>query len=97
MMTPTLAFACDLISRRSVTPEDAGCLDVIAARLGAVGFHCERIDANGTSNLWATRTPNAAQPHPVFAFAGHTDVVPTGPLDKWTHDPFAPTIVDGML
>ena len=89
----TLALAEQLIARKSVTPEDAGCLDLIAERLKPLGFVCERIDRNGVSNLWARR----GTAKPIFCFAGHTDVVPTGPLEKWTSDPFGPTIRDGKL
>ena len=94
-MTPsrTLALAEQLIARKSVTPEDAGCLDLIAERLKPLGFMFERIDRNGVSNLWARR----GTAKPVFCFAGHTDVVPTGPLEKWTSDPFVPTVRDGNL
>jgi succinyl-diaminopimelate desuccinylase len=99
-MSRTLQLTEHLISRPSVTPEDAGCLDLIAARLAPLGFALERID-NGpesfrVSNLWAIRRstqPNAK----TLVFAGHTDVVPTGPIEKWTHDPFTPTHRNGML
>ncbi len=90
---PTLALACELISRPSVTPEDAGCLELITARLAALGFLCERIDSSGVSNLWARRGTAA----PLVVFAGHTDVVPTGPLDAWTSNPFTPSERDGKL
>lgn len=89
----TLDLAQALIARRSVTPEDAGCLDVIAREIEPLGFTCTRIDSNGVSNLWARRGNDA----PVFCFAGHTDVVPTGPLDQWTSDPFVPTLRDGAM
>ena len=92
-MSATLDLAQALIARRSVTPDDAGCLDLIAARLAPLGFALERIDAGGVSNLWARRGSAA----PLLCFAGHTDVVPTGPVDKWASDPFAPTIRDGHL
>jgi len=82
-----------LIARRSVTPDDAQCLDLLTAALEPLGFHCERISLNGVENLWARRG-NAA---PLVCFAGHTDVVPTGPLDQWQSDPFTPTIRDGTL
>jgi succinyl-diaminopimelate desuccinylase len=93
MDTPTLALARQLIARRSVTPDDAGCLDLIAARLEPLGFHGERIGANGVDNWWARRGAQA----PLLCFAGHTDVVPTGPLEHWASDPFVPTVRDGML
>lgn len=89
----SLALACELIARASVTPEDAGCLDLLAQRLAPLGFACERIDANGVSNLWARRGHSA----PLVCLAGHTDVVPTGPLERWATPPFSPTIRDGVL
>lgn len=99
-MTSTLLLTEHLISRPSVTPEDAGCLELIAARLSPLGFSLERIDSGSesfrVSNLWAIRRstqPNAK----TLVFAGHTDVVPTGPIEKWTHDPFTPTHRNGML
>ena len=93
MTTPTLELTRALIARPSVTPEDAGCLELIAARLAPLGFTCERIDGGGVSNLWARR----GTARPLLVFAGHTDVVPTGPLDAWTSNPFAPTERDGLL
>ena len=89
----TLALASALIARPSVTPDDAGCLALIGARLAALGFALERIDLGGVSNLWARRGSAA----PVVCLAGHTDVVPTGPLANWTSDPFRPEIRDGYL
>ena len=89
----TLALAKDLISRRSVTPEDAGCQELMIARLEAVGFKIERLRFDDVDNFWARRGDSA----PLYAFAGHTDVVPTGPEDQWQHPPFEPTIEDGML
>jgi succinyl-diaminopimelate desuccinylase len=89
----TLDLAQALVSRRSVTPEDAGCLDLITQHLEPLGFACERMDSNGVSNLWARRGTAA----PLVCLAGHTDVVPTGPLDQWNSDPFEPTIRDGTL
>ena len=89
----TLELAQALIARRSTTPEDAGCLELIAAEIEPLGFKCERIDSNGVSNLWARRGTSS----PLFCFAGHTDVVPTGPLDMWASDPFVPTIRDGSM
>jgi succinyl-diaminopimelate desuccinylase len=82
-----------LSERRSVTPDDAGCLELLTEHLVPLGFTCERLDSNGVSNLWARR--GAA--HPTVCFAGHTDVVPTGPLARWTSDPFVPTVRDGVL
>ncbi|MDB5923535.1 MAG: succinyl-diaminopimelate desuccinylase [Betaproteobacteria bacterium] len=93
MTIDTLELAQALISRRSVTPEDAGCLDLIAAHLEPLGFVCERMDSNGVSNLWA-RHGRAA---PLVCLAGHTDVVPTGPVDQWLSDPFDPVIRDSTL
>ncbi|WP_412479935.1 succinyl-diaminopimelate desuccinylase [Azonexus sp. IMCC34839] len=93
MSDPTLELAREIISRASVTPEDGGCCDLFAQRLQALGFTIEFINRNGVTNLWARRGNSA----PLFVFAGHTDVVPTGPLDKWTSPPFAPEIRDGML
>ena len=90
---PTLALAEQLIARRSVTPEDGGCMAIIAERLERIGFACEYIDRNGVTNLWARRGAAA----PLLCFAGHTDVVPTGPLDQWHSDPFVPTLRDGLL
>ena len=104
-MPPTRLLAEQLIARPSVTPQDAGCIDLIAARLAPLGFVCEVIDSGPADfrvrNLWAKRP--AALAHPALdaiktiVFAGHTDVVPTGPLDQWTSDPFTPTERDGKL
>jgi len=82
-----------LIRRRSVTPEDAGCQELIAARLLAAGFRCETLRFGEVSNLWARRGDGK----PLVCFAGHTDVVPTGPLAEWHSDPFVPTVRDGRL
>ena len=89
----TLALTCELIRRPSVTPDDAGCLELIGERLSRCGFKLERFDAEGVSNLWATRGDSG----PVFCFAGHTDVVPTGDLAAWRSNPFEPVIRDGVL
>ena len=93
MSEATLELTRQLISTRSVTPVDGGCLETLGARLAAAGFTLERIDAGGVSNLWARRGTAG----PLFCFAGHTDVVPTGPLDQWNSDPFEPVVRDGML
>ena len=90
---PTLDLARELIARRSQTPDDAGCQDLLGKRLATSGFRCERLVSNGVSNLWARR----GDTHPVVCFAGHTDVVPSGPLDAWDSDPFDPTLRDGYL
>lgn len=82
-----------LIARPSLTPADAGCLDLIGDRLRALGFALERIDSANVSNLWARR----GKPHPLICFAGHTDVVPTGPLEQWHSDPFIPEVREGLL
>src|SRR4051794_18116065 len=89
----TLALAKQLISLRSVTPEDGGCQDVLAKRLGACGFEVERITHGKVVNLWARRGKDA----PSVCFAGHTDVVPPGPLNQWIHDPFSPFEREGRL
>jgi len=92
-MSATLELTKDLISRDSVTPEDKGCQQLLADRLSAIGFEIEHLRFGDTDNLWARR----GQSGPLFAFAGHTDVVPTGPVEKWSSDPFKPEIRDGML
>ncbi len=91
--SPVLALTTALIARRSLTPDDAGCCALIAARLEALGFHSEWINEGGVTNLWATRGRGA----PLTILAGHTDVVPTGPLAQWHSDPFTPEIRDGVL
>ncbi len=92
-MAGALELAQELIGRRSVTPEDGGCQEFIAARLAAVGFKCEPMRFGEVSNLWARR----GTAKPLLCFAGHTDVVPTGPLSEWHSDPFVPTLRDGKL
>ena len=92
-MNATLDLTQQLIRRRSVTPDDDGCQALVAGRLAPLGFHAETIASNGVTNLWLRRGRAA----PVLAFAGHTDVVPAGPLDQWHSDPFTPTVRDGLL
>ncbi len=91
--TATLALAKDLINRESVTPEDAGCQDQMIARLEALGFTIETMVFEDTTNLWARRGTDG----PLFAFAGHTDVVPSGPRDQWHTPPFKATVIDDHL
>tara|TARA_Y100001960_G_C14754919_1_gene870685 strand:+ start:193 stop:1326 length:1134 start_codon:yes stop_codon:yes gene_type:complete len=91
--SPTLALAKYLISRQSVTPEDAGCQDAMIERLKALGFEIEVMVFEDTTNFWARRGTEA----PLFAFAGHTDVVPAGNLDQWNTPPFEPTEIEGYL
>lgn len=86
-------FARSLIRRRSVTPDDAGCQDELATRLAGLGFAIEQMPFGPVRNLWARRGTTA----PVFAFAGHTDVVPSGPAEQWQYPPFAAQVHDGML
>ena len=93
MADTTLDLARQIMSRPSLTPDDAGCCEIFTKRLEPLGFHCEYINRNGVTNLWARR----GTAKPLFVFAGHTDVVPTGPLEKWTSPPFTPEIRDGML
>jgi succinyl-diaminopimelate desuccinylase len=93
MESTVITLAKQLIARRSLTPDDAGCLDLLCDQLQPLGFKCEKISAGGVDNLWARRG-NAG---PLLCFAGHTDVVPTGPLEQWTSDPFTPTVRDGVL
>ena len=88
-----LELLCDLIRRPSVTPEDAGCQQLIADRLQTSGFRCEHMPFGDVSNLWARRGDTG----PVLCFAGHTDVVPAEPLQDWQTDPFEPVIKDGLL
>jgi succinyl-diaminopimelate desuccinylase len=90
---PVLELARELIARKSVTPADGGCQALIALRLAAAGFRIEHASVNGVTNLWARR----GDARPLLCFAGHTDVVPPGPLEQWRSDPFAPTVRDGRL
>lgn len=90
---PTHALARELISRASITPNDAGCQTLIVERLQPLGFTFKHLDSHGVTNLWARH----GTARPLLCFAGHTDVVPTGPLDKWHTDPFTPAETDGNL
>jgi succinyl-diaminopimelate desuccinylase len=92
-MSQTLELTQNLMARRSVTPADEGCQDVMIGRLEALGFRVERLRYGNVDNFWARRGSGG----PVFCFAGHTDVVPTGPLEEWRTDPFLPSVRDGML
>lgn len=92
-MSPTLELAFELVRRRSVTPEDQGCQELIAERLAAIGFTVEPMPFGEVTNLWARRGTEG----PLLCLAGHTDVVPAGPLDLWDSDPFEPVVRDGML
>ncbi len=92
-MANVFDLACELIARPSVTPDDAGCQQLLARRLEAVGFRCESMVFDDVTNLWARRGTDG----PLLIFAGHTDVVPTGPIERWESDPFAPDVRDGML
>ena len=96
MSTNTLSIAKNLIARQSVTPEDAGCQDYFRELLGIDHFQFEQMDFHDTKNLWAIEK-NGDESSPVFVFAGHTDVVPAGSIDKWNTPPFEPTIIDGVL
>ena len=89
----TIALMQELIRRPSITPDDAGCQEIIAARLSAIGFDCESMQFGEVQNLWARRGDSG----PVLCFAGHTDVVPPGPDGSWQSDPFDPVEVDGLL
>ena len=92
-MSDILQLTCDLIARPSVTPEDAGCQRLIAERLVRAGFHCEHLRLGEVDNLWATHGQGA----PVLVLLGHTDVVPPGPRETWTSDPFEPQVREGVL
>ena len=92
-MSETLKLTEELINRESVTPEDGGCQKLIAERLGKLGFKATHLRFEDVDNLWITHGSSG----PLFAFAGHTDVVPTGPLEDWNTNPFKSEIIDGML
>ena len=92
-MSPTLELSRALIARPSVTPDDQGCQQLLAERLEQIGFVIETLRFDDVDNLWARRGTSG----PLFAFAGHTDVVPTGPLADWDSDPFEPVVRDGYL
>lgn len=92
-LSPTLALTFDLIARQSVTPEDAGCQEVLIARLEALGFNIHRLRFDDVDNFWAVKGNSG----PLFCFAGHTDVVPSGAEEDWQTPPFEPTLVDGKL
>ncbi|MEO8081431.1 MAG: succinyl-diaminopimelate desuccinylase [Caldimonas sp.] len=98
-MSSTRRLAEQLIGRRSVTPDDGGCQEILAGRLGRAGFECRSLafgeGAGAVTNLWAIR--RGAADGKTLVFAGHTDVVPTGPLDRWTSDPFTPSERDGRV
>lgn len=91
--SPTLDLTCQLILRASVTPEDRGCLDLLMSHLTPLGFNDERINSGGVENLWARKGTAS----PLLVFAGHTDVVPSGPEADWQSPPFVPTVRDGKL
>lgn len=96
-MSTTLSLAEELIARASITPADAGCQELIAKRLKQIGFTCETIAEGETTNLWAVRHGAAVGTGQLLAFAGHTDVVPPGPLEAWNSPPFTPTQHNGKL
>lgn len=93
MHSPTVTLARELIRIESVTPDDNGCQQVLSSRLESAGFSCEQMIFEDVTNLWAKRGGGS----PLLVFAGHTDVVPTGPEEEWTHAPFSATIDQGML
>ncbi len=93
MALNTTELVKQLIARRSVSPDDAGCMQILIDLLQPLGFQCEKISQGGVDNLWARRGTTS----PLVCFAGHTDVVPTGPVGEWASDPFEPTVRDGAL
>lgn len=92
-MDSTLELCCDLIERESLTPNDAGCQPVMIDRLEKLGFNCTKLPFGDVDNFWAER----GEAGPILVFAGHTDVVPTGPAQQWSTPPFEPTLIDGTL
>jgi len=92
--SPALELTRQLVARRSITPDDAGCQELLIARLQPLGFDVHRLRFSEVDNFWAIRRGG---PGPVLCFAGHTDVVPPGPLERWSSDPFEPVIRDGKL
>jgi succinyl-diaminopimelate desuccinylase len=96
-MSGTLLLSEQLIARASVTPDDQHCQSLLIERLAAIGFECETIASGGVTNLWAVKRGTDGTDGKLLAFAGHTDVVPTGPLEQWTSPPFVPTHRDGKL
>lgn len=93
LQSPEIELLCELVQRRSITPADAGCQDLLIGRLEAMGFACETLQFGDVTNLWARRGNTA----PVLCFAGHTDVVPPGDENEWSTDPFEPTFRDDLL
>ncbi|MCA8273059.1 succinyl-diaminopimelate desuccinylase [Burkholderia sp. AU30280] len=96
-MSATLALTEQLIARASVTPDDQHCQQIMIERLAALGFECETISSHGVTNLWAVKRGTDGRDGKLLAFAGHTDVVPTGPLEQWSSPPFIPAHRDGKL
>src|SRR3954464_5906417 len=92
-MSTTVDLTLDLLARNSVTPADQGCQEVMTRRLAAAGFQIENLRYGNVDNFWATRRKGG----PVLCFAGHTDVVPTGPLEEWKSDALKPAVGDGLL